>query len=189
MVNESIGSVAAARTKALQRLGYDRVRQLPTAARIEAALIEYQAMFGGSEHPMRLGQLRQVALDAMKFFDDFEPQLVGPVASGAAVQNTRVVLHVFSDAAEDIAVHLHDHGIPYRLQDRTYRFASGVSKRCAAYSFIAGDVEVDVVVFCHKDRHSAPIDPADNQPYARTSRRELEQLLTDPAVPAPPPPG
>ena len=81
----------AAKRKAALHLGAVDTRNMPSNSEIDQALREYQRIFRADTQPQQLQRLRQVAIQAMLFFTDFKPRLVGSVLDGTADVNSMVV--------------------------------------------------------------------------------------------------
>ena len=96
----------AAKRKAAEHLGAVDTRNMPSNSEIEEALMTYQRLFRADHQPQELRRLRQVALQAMKFFIKYKPRLVGSVLRGTADTNSTVTLHVYAGAVEEMPCHL-----------------------------------------------------------------------------------
>jgi len=185
MVGEGTRNLSAARAKAMRRLGLERVRELPQAEEIEEALRDYQMLFGKQQHLARLEKLRQVAVDAMVFFEPFQPRLVGSVLDGTVTELSKVTLHLFDDSPEEVAFKLQNHGIPFRLLDARVRSATAGQQTCPAYGFYADDVEIEALVFPHKELRRTPTNRSSAQKGSiRAPLREVERLLQETRVSA-----
>lgn len=185
MADSGIESFELAKRKARERLHLPAGTPLPRNHEIEAALIEYRQLFGGEQHDECLRHLRQAALQAMRALAPFRPRLVGPVLSGAGDEHSTVCLHLFADAAEDVAFFLIDLQIPFRHTEQRMRMSSGVVERLPGYAFGVDDVAMQLLVFSGKLRRQAPISPVDGRPMRRASVHELCALMdsTQPELP------
>src|SRR5262245_6582154 len=97
MAEHGISDFFVAKRKAAERLGVpDGGAVLPKNTEIEAALAEYQRLFGGASHAESLHAQRRAALSAMRYLREFEPRLVGSVLSGTATEHSEVQLHLFA---------------------------------------------------------------------------------------------
>lgn len=183
LVDDGMTSANAARAKAARRLGVTDRRDLPTPAEIEVALSEYQRIFGGDAHPRQLRESRQAALAAMRLFERFQPRLVGRVLSGTAHEHMPVTLHVFADTPEEVMLFLLEREMPYRNGEQRVRDAERGVISLPCYRFLAGETEVELVVFPAVGLRRAPLSPVDGRPMERAGRAELERLLSadDPA--------
>ena len=173
---ESITDYAVAKQKAAQRLGLGEKSALPKNVDVEAAVLEYQRIFGGRHYVARLRALRETALRAMKLLAPFDPRLVGGAVSGAVSDAHRVQLHAFCDKPELLDAFLHDRGIVYEQGEREYRYPDGSKEVVPLVRFEAGDVGVDVAAFPPGDERRAPLSPADGAPMRRLDATEVEAL-------------
>lgn len=174
---------AMAKRKASERLGQGvyQQRDLPNNQEIEQALLEYRALFSPEQHRAELSNLRNAALAAMKLLATFEPRLVGSVLSGSASQDSRVILHLFADRAEDVYMALLAKDIPVedgekRLKIRT---ANGDIRieGFPSYSFYGGDVGLELVVMPLAYAHQPVLSPVDGKPMQTATRAQLQQLI------------
>ncbi len=168
----------AARRKAIDRLGV-QLRQTPSNAEIELALIEYQRLFRADTQPEALRELRQTALRAMRLLAPFDPRLVGPVLSGSADSNSIIYLHLFADYPEAVATFLMDQRIPFEHDERRVRFGPENWELLPLYRFVAGDAVIELTVFSTYGLRRPPLSPVDNRPMRRADAATLEQLLAE----------
>ena len=119
MIEENIQDFLLAKQKAATRLRLHNKADLPTNEDIEAALSEYQQLYRSSTQTDHLKQLRQIAVEAMEFFQTYSPRLVGSVLDGYAGDHSSVVLYLFSDTPEEILIKLLDANIPYTETSHT----------------------------------------------------------------------
>lgn len=168
-----------AKLRAAQRLGIRDERHLPRNTEIEAALREYQRLFGGEERVAYLRRLRETAVEAMHFFSRFEPRLVGAVLDGTADQHSAVCLHLHSDDRESLPLLLAEQGIPYDQNDRQLRWSEDDAGRFDAYRFSADDIPVDLTVLPLSALRQAPLDRIDGRPMRRANLAAARQLLEE----------
>jgi hypothetical protein len=176
LCEEAVLDYRAAKLKAAQRLGLSGNAPLPDNARIQAAVIEYQRIFGGHEYAAHLRALRATAVQAMRLLAGFEPRLTGAAVSGATTAAHRVQLHVFVDKAESLDLFFEDRGIPYRQDDRSYRYPGGREESVPLLRFEAGEIGVDVAMFGGDDLRRAPLSPTDGLPMKRLDLAEAQAL-------------
>lgn len=176
-----VGDYQLAKRKALERLRIPEQRHLPGNEEIEAAVLEYQRLFRAHSQPLRLAQLRQVAVRAMRFLERFQPRLVGAVLSGTADEHSDVCLHLFAETAEDVGLFLLDNGVPHEHGERAMKLASDDTQRLPTCRFMADDVPVELVVFAERVRHRVPLSPVDGRPMERAALQAVEALPGEPA--------
>jgi len=176
MSQQSLADFYQAKQKAAERLGVP-AQSLPSNQEIEQALIEYQRLFGGDEHEQAVRQLREQALKAMEILHRFEPRLVGQVWAGTAHADSVVELHLFADTSEAVAIELMERAIPFRHGEREFRYSAERSASYPAFSFLAGGVKLEVVVFPPEAIRQAPLSRIDGKPMKRARPNEVRALL------------
>jgi len=176
IVEEQLTDYRLAKQKAAERLGLPFKTPLPKNADIEAAVLEYQRLFGGREYSDRVRKMRQTALQAMRLLAGFDPRLVGGAVSGAVSQAHRVQLHVFADKPETLDAFFHDRGIVYQQDEREYRYPDGKTEMVPLVRFEAGEIGVDVAAFAIGEERKLPLSPADGEPMKRLTAAEVEAL-------------
>src|SRR5262245_29675374 len=179
MAEHGIRDFLFAERKAGGRFGVHANAVLPKNTEIEDALGEYQRLFGGDSHVESLYAQRQVALEAMRRLEEFQPRLVGSVLSGTATEHSEVQIHLFADRAETVAFRLMDQGIPHEFTGRRVKMNS---ERVLAYpglSFEIDEQPVEATVFPVDAIRQAPVSPVDGKPMRRANVSEVEQLLNN----------
>ncbi|MGH8173399.1 MAG: hypothetical protein ACREPX_09635 [Rhodanobacteraceae bacterium] len=168
-----------AKLKAASRLGIEDDLSLPKNSEIEDALREHQRLFRGDEQPQTLRKLREVALEAMRFFARFEPRLVGPVLEGTADEHSAVCLHLHDDRPQDVALFLREHGIPYEERNRRLRLERDLADEVPVFLFAADDSAIDLTVLPYDRLRQAPLDRIDEKPMRRANLAAVQALLRD----------
>lgn len=184
MAEHGIRDFFVAKRKAAERLGIaDGAAALPKNTEIEAALVEYQRLFGGDTHTESLHAQRQAALSAMRYLREFEPRLVGPVLSGTATEHSEVQLHLFADRAESVALKLLDEGIPHDVTEKRVKMGAERVLTYPGVRFQLDDQSIEVTVFPMDGIRQAPVSPVDGKPMRRATAFEVASLLT-PSIPS-----
>lgn len=173
---ERLTDYRLAKQKAAERLGLRYKAGMPDNARIQEAVIEYQRLFGGREYTERLRLLRETALRAMRLLAEFQPRLVGAVASGATTDAHKVRLHGFADKPEMLDIFLSGRGIPFETGERRYRYPDGRVETVPTCCFGAGEVEVEMAMFPEIELRRPPLSPLDGQPEKRLRIDQVEAL-------------
>lgn len=169
----------AAKQKAALHLGAADTRNMPSNIEIESALQEHQRIFRADSQPTELRRLRQSALQAMQFFKDFNPRLVGSVLRGTADKYSIVSLHVFASAVEDLDLFLLQYNIPFEVGEKRVRFQLEQMQSLPAYRFVADEVPVEMVIFLENGPRQPPLSPLNSKPMQRANIRTLEKLLQE----------
>jgi hypothetical protein len=179
MVEGGISDYYAAKRKAAARLGAPDTRNMPRNIEIEAALQSYQKLFYGSEQTARVNDLRASALEAMRFFSQFEPRLVGSVLSGTAGAFSDINLHLFADTPEDVNLFLMENQVPFEAHMRRLRMSRDRSIDYPVLRFVAGNATIDAVIFPRDGLRQSPCSPLDGKPMRRASIDSLVRLLEE----------
>ena len=177
MIDSGIRDFAMAKRKAAEHLNAQDTRQLPTNLEIEQAMVEYQRLFRASHQPQTLQKLREIAYNAMNFFREFKPRLVGPVLTGSADTNTPVTLHIFSDHVEAVNLLLMDKHIPFESRDKRYKIGIDNYEQYPSFEFFAEQAKIEVVVFPASKHYARPLSPIDGKPMQRADMADLEILI------------
>lgn len=178
MAEHGISDFLAAKRKAAARFGVEDGAVLPKNTEIEAALGEYQRLFGGESHAEMLNTQRLAALEAMRRLREFEPRLVGPVLTGTATEHSDVQLHLFADRPESVTIKLMDERIPHEVTERRVRMNAERVLSYPGVRFEIADQPVEATVFPLDGIRQAPVSPVDGRPMRRADIDELETLVT-----------
>jgi len=176
MAEHGIQDYYVAKRKAAERYGVVDGAFLPKNTEIEAALMSYQRLFGGEQHEHSLLEQRRVALKAMQLLRDFEPRLVGSVLNGSATEHADIQLHVFSDNAEAITMHLMERRFDYDVFERRIRLTNERQVSVPSVRFEIGSEIVEAFVFSRDGLRQAPISPIDGKPMRRAGIAEIEAM-------------
>jgi hypothetical protein len=180
MIEDGITDFAGAKRKAAEHLGVSHTRNLPRNQEIEEARRDYQELFLGEQIDQQQQRLQAAALQAMEFLAEFEPRLIGQVLEGCATPHAAVELHLFADTPETIGLFLHRHNIPHDQQQARIRYDRDTVQEMPVYTFMAGDVAIELTVFPPAGRRRLPLSPVDGQPMHRADLAEVEALGTEP---------
>ena len=168
-----------AKEKAAARLGIFDESSLPKNSEVEDALREHQRLFHADDQPRALRRLREAAREAMRFFERFEPRLVGAVLEGTADANSSVCLHLHTDEPDAVLRLLQDRRIPYDEDSRRVRLDRTASSDVTALRFDAGDARIDVTVLPYDLLRQSPLDRGGDRPMQRATLAVLDSLLLD----------
>jgi len=181
MAEHGIRDFLVAKRKAAERLGVeDGAALLPKNSEIEAALVEYQRLFGGESHLSTLNAQRRAALAAMRCLEEFEPRLVGAVLAGTATLHSEVQLHLFAERAESVTLKLLDEGIRHEVTEKRVRFDAAQVRAFPGVRFEVEEQSIEATVFPPDGIRQAPVSPVDGRPMRRASAFEVEALLGEP---------
>jgi len=177
MAEGGVKDFYTAKHKAADRLGMPNTNNLPRNIEIEQALSEHLHLFKHDTHVLQLRELRQTTLRVMQFLQHFNPHLVGPVLSGTADRYSDINIHVFSDTPEDVARHLLEESIPFKITETRLNQSKGQAVRYPAYRFMAGETGIEITVFPINGIRQAPLSPVDGKPMTRASMVDLDKLI------------
>lgn len=178
MAEGGIRDFGLAKRKAASRLGLqDDQALLPANHEIEAALREHQRLFAAQSQAQALRQRREAAVEAMRYFADFDPRLVGAVLDGSADAHSAICLHLFADEPEAVARFLHEHRVPAQERSRRLRLDRERSAEFPVWLFSAEGLALDVTVLPPALLRQAPLDRCDDKPMRRASLVAVETLL------------
>lgn len=177
MSNSGVSDYQRAKRKACQQLGVPDTRNLPSNQEIRDALLEYQSLFKSDKQPQQLRQLRETALEAMRFFKQFNPRLAGDVLVGTANEHTSVELHLFADYPEQVGLFLLEEHIPYQQKQKRISYKTESEEFVPVFSFIADEVGIELLVFPSEAIRRAPNSTVDGRPMPRADIKATEKLL------------
>lgn len=172
----------AAKRKAQHSLSLPPNLPMPDNLSVEAAVVRYQQLYGGTRHQQHLRAMREAALNAMRLLAPLPVYLVGPAVTGAVTTAHRVQLHCQTDNSESVDFRLHDLGIPFQQDERTYRFTDGCARAIPLLRFEAGQMGIDLAVFDHATR-ARPLSPVSGRAAKRMDARAVTALLDRDRVP------
>jgi len=179
MAEEGVADFRTAKRKAALRMAVANKGLLPDNREIEQALLDYQRLFQADRQPQRLRELREAALEAMRFLACFQPKLVGPVLSGTAGPHTPIQLHLFVDTPKEVALFLMDQRIPFATSERRLQMNNGDQACLPVFRFSAGAHDLDLTVFAPLAEREAPRSPVDGRPMRRAGSAEIQALLAE----------
>lgn len=179
MAEGGIRDYHMAKLKAAQRLGIHDDASLPRNREIEEALREYQRLFLGSGRAVEVRRRREAALNALEFFRDFEPRLVGASLEGTADANSEVALHLHCDDADAVPRWLDEHGMLAQSRSRHLRLDRQREGDFPVWLFSADQLSFDLTVLPADVVRQAPMSGVDGKPMRRASLGQLRALLAE----------
>jgi len=189
MVEEGIKDFGVAKRKASRHLGGGprNTKDLPTNREIQDEVELRLRMYRDTpDSRAHLRVLREAALDAMRFFAEFRPRLVGSVLDGTATEHSDVNLHLFSETPEDVEIFLHDSGIPFERTVHRRQVGKEMDEY-AAVALVVDGVRVMGTIFPPEGIRQAPRSSVTGKPVERAKIPQVEALLAGDAEAAPPP--
>ena len=170
---------SSAKSKAADSLGLVSSGSMPDNVEVQTALIDYLRFYEGRIFDERLTTMRQAALRAMRFFDEFEPRLVGPVLYGSAVKHCAVTLHLYTDELESITRYLVEEQIPYELTETTLKVSKRETLEFPTFWVINDGLDFELIIFPWSYNIHPPLSALDGRRYKRADVKAVEELLRD----------
>ncbi len=176
MAENGIQDYGTAKRKAARQAGVPDTRELPDNQEIETALRDYQALYQADEQPEILRDLREIAIEAMEFFAEFNPQLVGSVLTGTATRHSDINLQLFTDTSKEFEIFLLNRNVSYESGEKNFRLADKPTL-IPVYRLDFNDVDVSVAVFGTDDLRLMKKSKADGSKIERARLAEVKALL------------
>lgn len=177
MAEEGVQDFLLAKQKAVERLRWPDLCNLPSNQEVASALHSYRCLFQAEQHKTQLHTLRTTALEALRFLTPFEACLVGPVLSGNVSLHDPIYLHVFAASSEEVALFLAAHNIPVTLAERNVRYGREQVEVRPVFRFWAGAAAIEITVFPATGLRRAPLSPIDGKPMLRANADRLAELI------------
>jgi hypothetical protein len=141
---------ARVKRKAARQLGATDERCLPSNEEVAQELRLHHEIFHGDAQPQLLHQMRIEALAVMKLLERFNPYLAGGVLDGTAGRYADTEIHLFVDSVKNVELFLLNNNIPYRMDEKAYRFGNE-KQRMPAFLLEGEFGTVYLVVFATDD--------------------------------------
>jgi hypothetical protein len=154
MAEDGIDDFALAKRKAARQLGAVDAQALPGNDEIEAELRAYLSLYQADEHPQRLAELREIALDAMRALERFSPYLTGPVLKGIAGPYAEIELQLFPDSVKEVEIFLIDRNVAYTTHE-TKRYAGDRAHAVSVLTLAWRGVPLRLSIFDPRDERLA----------------------------------
>ncbi|MCB9796401.1 MAG: nucleotide-binding enzyme [Alphaproteobacteria bacterium] len=185
MCREEVGSYYDAKRMAADRvLGHAGARSLamrpgslPSNGEVRAAILLLAERSEGAARRARLFSMRVLALEVMEALEDFQPRLIGSVASGHVRRGSDVDLHVFTEDEDALIAELEDLGLPWRRDRVCIRTPDGFQEYTHVY--IELDVVVELSVYAPTELRRVNRSSTDGQPIDRVDAARLEALIAE----------
>ena len=180
MAEDGIDDYALAKRKAAKQLGAADSVALPGNDEIEAELRAYLALYQAEEHPQRVAELREIALDAMRTLEHFSPYLTGPVLKGTAGPYAQIELQLFPDSVKEVEIFLLDRGISYETHEAR-RYAGDRPHDVSVLNLLWQGVPLRLSIFDPRDERFALKSSQAGRVVDRAGIAEVGALLRDDA--------
>ena len=174
---EGLEDFFLAKKKAAQHLNVSNKRLLPSNSEVENALIEYQSLFHNEKQQRAILESRKIAYRTMLLLENYKPLLAGSVLSGTANETSEVIIHIFSDSPEIISLYLEKNEIPISLCERRLKVSNKNHEYFTALKFMAGNINIVLLVLPHSLQRNPPIDPITQHPMKRATLSDVKRLI------------
>jgi len=178
MAEDGIDDFALAKRKAAKQLGALDSQALPGNDEIEAELRAYLALYQADEHPQRVTELREIALDAMRNLEQFSPYLTGPVLKGIAGPYAEIELQLFPDSVKEVEIFLLDRNLPYATHEAK-RYAGDRAHAVSVLTLTWKGVPLRLSIFDPRDERVALKTSQAGRVMDRAGIAEVGALLRD----------
>jgi hypothetical protein len=178
MAEDGIDDFALAKRKAAKQLGAADSQALPGNDEIEAELRAYLALYQADEHPQRVAELREIALDAMRTLEHFSPYLTGPVLTGIAGPYAEIELQLFPDSVKEVEIFLLDRNIVYATHEGR-RYAGDRARGMSVLTLTWQGAPLRLSIFDPRDERVALKTSQAGKVMERAGIAEVGALLRD----------
>ena len=182
MAEDGIDDFALAKRKAAKQLGALDSQALPGNDEIEAELRAYLALYQADEHPQRVAELREIALDAMRTLERFSPYLTGPVLKGIAGPYAEIELQLFPDSVKEVEIFLLDRNVPYATHEGK-RYAGDRAHAVSVLTLTWRGVPLRLSIFDPRDERVALKTSQAGRVMDRAGIAEVGALLRNESAP------
>ncbi len=181
MAEDGIDDFALAKRKAAKSLGAAQTEALPANDEIEAELHAYLALYQAEEHPQRVAELREVALDAMRALERFHPYLTGPILKGTAGPYAEIDLQLFPESTKDVELFLLERSIAFETREGR-RYSGDRAHAVSILTLAWQDHPLRLSVFDPRDERVALKTSQAGKVMQRAGIAELATLMRDAAA-------
>jgi hypothetical protein len=176
MAEDGIDDFGLAKRKAARQLGADERQGLPANDEVEAELEAYRALYQSEEHPERIAELREVALDAMRAFRQFRPYLTGPVLHGVAGPYAEIELELFPESTKELEIFLMNLDLPFSTRE-SKRFGGDRTRYVSVFSLTWQGLPLKVSALDPRDERMALKTTQAGRPMERAGIDEVAKMV------------
>jgi hypothetical protein len=180
MVVEEGLEYGPAKRRAVKQMGLPGRTALPGNDDIEAAVVDYIALFCSETQPGELLALRQLAQVWMARMAEFRPHLGGAVWHGTATRTSDIYLQLFCDDCKSAEIALIDHRVDYVPRTVTGFHGESV-EALSVHAFCPGlneEVGVHLLVYDRDDVRGA-LKPDTQGRVPRGDWKAVQRLLSE----------
>jgi hypothetical protein len=180
LVAEGLTDYHAAKVKAAKSLSVHAHTELPSDAEVEAALREHMQLFESETQPRALAALREVAIEAMEWLQDFSPWISGAVLNGTANEFSAIELEIINPDTKQLEIFLLNSRIDWTSsgEEGGSREARAQARRRALrYELTYRDAPLEITIF---ESHAARLAhfPKNHTRHDRAQLAEAKRRFT-----------
>ncbi len=177
LIEQGLTDLELARRKAAERVGIADRRQWPSNALIKEAVLTQQRLFASASCQTEARLLKGEIAQAMRMLSAFSPRLIGLALHGLTNRKQGVELLVFAERSEDVLLALMSWEIPYRIGERSLRYADGQRITHPMFGFLANEIPFKLIVVPPRIRCHPPLDPITERPNLGADLTAIERSL------------
>ena len=129
--------IVGVRQKIIRKLGYNRLRDLPSVDDIEKALYDDHRILGLDVFVDDWARLKPVIIDALGYFSQFTPRVGGALARGVWSKGAVTELYLFADTTEQVQIYLMSSLLDWEQEDKKRKTSAGDIVLLSGFSFYA----------------------------------------------------
>lgn len=182
MYEEQVDQYFTAKRMAAKRLFGSRARELrfrpadlPSNGEIQAELLRLAERTEGARRTDRLGDMRRCALHVMQQITQFEPRLIGSVATGHIRSGSDIDLHLFSDDPD--APELWVRALGWAYERREVQIRRGGTWCDYLHILVEHDYPIEMTIYSRADLRVRPRSSTDGKPIERLKINDLDALI------------
>ena len=153
----------------------DYQAHLPDNALLEQHIEQHQSLFYGETQPVRLLQLRRIALKIMQELSDFNPLVTGDIVNGTAGQHSAIVLHLLVDNPKEVTFYFLNNGTQFDVEPYFIN-SDQTDTPHEILTFAHQQETVHCVVF---DANFMRRNARNNKQMASANSQQLQQLILE----------
>ncbi len=176
MYEEEVSQYFTAKRMAAKRLfgrAWMPPADLPSNGEIQEARFQLADLTEGDARLDRLDAMRELALEVMRALADFEPRLIGSVATGHVRRGSDVDIQLFPDDPDDPEARVRSLRWPYEREDVVVHRGP----RVCEHLHLDLEHRAELTVYPRRELRNRPRSSTDGKPIQRLSICDVEALL------------
>jgi hypothetical protein len=152
-----------------------RPEDLPSNGEIQAALLALAERTEGPARIERITHMRTVALEAMRMLAEFQPRLIGSVATGHVHRESDIDIQLFTDDRDAPESFLRAGRMPYERNDVSIRRNGHWCEYLHLH--LEADFPIELTVYDVRELRVRARSSTDGQPIVRLKISDVQALL------------